>query len=205
MDVRVVRAGQADVTRAARVLAAALRGDAVMEALVPGDHDDAGRLTSVFASTVRAALVRGVVHLACDGDDVVGVAVWEHPGGGTGWAGTWAQAKEAPRLLAAVGLRHLPDALRAVQAFAAMRPRRPHWLLEYVAVAPSAHGRGVGSALLAHGLAEVDASGQPAYLEATTDASRRLYERFGFRAVGVVELRDAAATAMLREPVAHAS
>lgn len=63
----------------------------------------------------------------------------------------------------------------------AVRPLEPHWHLYMLAVAPRAQGRGVGSRLLAHGLARADAAGLPAHLEATTAASKRLYERHGFR------------------------
>jgi RimJ/RimL family protein N-acetyltransferase len=46
----------------------------------------------------------------------------------------------------------------------------------------------------------VDAAGLPAYLEATTEASRRLYERFGFVATGEVPVAGPRPWAMLREP-----
>jgi puromycin N-acetyltransferase len=49
-----------------------------------------------------------------------------------------------------------------------------------VAVTPEAQGSGVGTRLLRHRLAEIDDAGAAAYLEATTPASRQLYERLGF-------------------------
>jgi ribosomal-protein-alanine N-acetyltransferase len=57
-----------------------------------------------------------------------------------------------------------------------------------IAVLPAFRGRGYGSALLAHALAEAaDAGAQRATLEVrrSNDAARRLYERFGFRMAGV--------------------
>ena len=68
---------------------------------------------------------------------------------------------------------------------------------------PQARGKGVGSALLAHRLRVVDHSANPlAFLESTTPASRRLYERFGFEAVGSVPtLPGQSSTAMVRRLV----
>ena len=65
---------------------------------------------------------------------------------------------------------------------------------------------GVGSALLEHRLRVVDHSANPlAFLESTTPASRRLYERFGFEAVGSVPtLPGQSSTAMVRRPVGSA-
>ena len=45
----------------------------------------------------------------------------------------------------------------------------------------------MGSALMRHVLAEGDATGLPAYLEATTPRNRMLYERYGFEATGVIQ------------------
>jgi ribosomal-protein-alanine N-acetyltransferase len=57
-----------------------------------------------------------------------------------------------------------------------------------IAVLPAYRGRGYGSALLAHALAEAAGVGaERATLEVrrSNDAARRLYERFGFRMAGV--------------------
>ncbi len=59
-------------------------------------------------------------------------------------------------------------------------PTDPHWYLMAIGVRPSAQGRGLGGELLAHTLAKVDAERQPAYLEASSNRSRVLYERHGF-------------------------
>lgn len=59
-------------------------------------------------------------------------------------------------------------------------PHEPHWHLAFLAVHPEHWGRGIGSALLRHTHARLDAAGQPAYLEASNDDSRRLYLRHGF-------------------------
>ena len=65
----------------------------------------------------------------------------------------------------------------------AQRPTEPHWYAYMIAVAPEARGTGTGTALFRHGLERVDADGLPAHLESTTPASKRLYQRLGYREV----------------------
>ncbi|MBI1406337.1 MAG: GNAT family N-acetyltransferase [Caulobacter sp.] len=69
-------------------------------------------------------------------------------------------------------------------------PRAPHWYLWMIGVDPGVQGRGHGSALLAHTLALCDARGETAYLESSSTRNVPLYERFGFEAIGVIEVRD---------------
>jgi ribosomal protein S18 acetylase RimI-like enzyme len=69
----------------------------------------------------------------------------------------------------------------------AMHPQQPHWYLPWMGVRRDAQGNGVGSALLANGLARVDADGLPAYLEATNWRNAAFYARYGFEVMGVVE------------------
>ena len=52
---------------------------------------------------------------------------------------------------------------------------------------PDAQGLGVGSRLLAAGLARVDAKGLPAYLESSSPANVPLYRRHGFEVVEVLK------------------
>jgi len=74
----------------------------------------------------------------------------------------------------------------------ASHPHAPgHAYLPFVAVRPQRQGRGIGAALLRHRLAALDAAGTPAYLEASSVRSRRLYERIGFTRLPTrIELPD---------------
>jgi GNAT superfamily N-acetyltransferase len=77
----------------------------------------------------------------------------------------------------------------------------PHWYLPLIAVDPMLQGRGYGSALLKHALEVSDREGLPAYLEATSADSRRLYERHGFEATGEIQVADSPPLwPMLRKP-----
>lgn len=80
-------------------------------------------------------------------------------------------------------------------------PTEPHWYLPFIGVDPHHQGRGVGSGLLRSALARVDAGGLGAYLEASSERNRALYERHGF--VVRAEIRSATSPPlwpMWREP-----
>lgn len=53
-----------------------------------------------------------------------------------------------------------------------------------IAVAPERQGEGLGSALVRSVLDRCDQEGVPAYLEASNERSRALYERLGFGHTG---------------------
>ncbi len=80
-------------------------------------------------------------------------------------------------------------------------PTEPHWYLPLIGVDPVHQGRGLGSALLRHALKNCDRDHLPAYLEATSPSSRRLYERHGFEATGEIQAADSPTMwPMLRKP-----
>jgi GNAT superfamily N-acetyltransferase len=60
-------------------------------------------------------------------------------------------------------------------------PAQPHWHLGPLATARDQQGQGIGSALLTHFLAQVDAQSGVAYLETDTPRNVKLYTRFGFK------------------------
>lgn len=64
----------------------------------------------------------------------------------------------------------------------------PHHYLFAIGVLPDHQGNGLGGALLAHGHRRL--GGLPAYLEATSPDSRRLYHRHGYTDLGRIDLSD---------------
>lgn len=200
MSVVVETARPDEAAACARLLADVLGDDPVIRAMIPGDRDRTARLVALHVAQLRSGPLPGGsvdVARAEPGAPVLGVAVWHGPGHG---APARDRLRQLPAVVRAIGLRHLPTAAAQTARYERHRPRRPHWYLEEIAVSPDARGLGVGSALLRHGLARADAAGLPAYLEATSEASRRLYERFGFVATGPVPVRGPRPWAMLREP-----
>ncbi len=84
---------------------------------------------------------------------------------------------------------HAPAAIGFLLAIDAHHPKEPHWYLANLGVEPDRQGKGIGSSLLADGVARVDAEGLPAYLESSKERNVPLYARFGFEVVE--ELRPA--------------
>jgi GNAT superfamily N-acetyltransferase len=83
----------------------------------------------------------------------------------------------------------------------AFHPAEPHWYLPLIGTDPAQQGKGLGSALLRHALAVCDRQKMPAYLEATTARSARLYQRHGFEALGTIQVGTSPPlTPMLRRP-----
>jgi ribosomal protein S18 acetylase RimI-like enzyme len=95
----------------------------------------------------------------------------------------------------------LGELLSLFDRMAGFHPKEPHWYLPLIGVDPQWQGQGYGRMLMEQALALCDRGRQPAYLEATSPANRRFYERYGFRAIG--EIRSAGSPPlfpMLREP-----
>jgi ribosomal protein S18 acetylase RimI-like enzyme len=136
-------------------------------------------------------------------DGVAAVSVWLPPGAGP----------TVPRMVRA-GLLGVPfrTGLRSFAAFMKAndvmdrihkaRMPEPHWYLLLVGVDPELQGRGIGSALVKDGLAEVDGRGHPCYLETSERRNLAFYERHGFAVIEEVTLGAGGplAWAMRREP-----
>lgn len=182
----ITPASLADVPAAAAVLAEAFAGAPVLAAVTGRPSPTEDLLARLFAPLMRSgALPLGGVDLARrDDGEIVGVAVWEPPGGRTHLL---RQAAELPAFVAALGLRGLRHAASVQSRFARHRPAARHWYLAQVGAVASVRGTGVGSALLGSRLARIDAEGAAAYLESSNERNRRLYAREGFQEVAPID------------------
>ena len=74
------------------------------------------------------------------------------------------------------------------------------WYLAFIAVDPAKQGQGIGSFLLKEALKMIDEKGDRAYLEASNERNKALYERYGFEMIGKVQTGDSPpAFPMIRE------
>lgn len=164
-----------EARRCAGVVAAALLHDPVGLRAIRARHDRLCRMTSLYEAELRLGAFRHGHVDVCELDgEIVGVAAWVAPDAHRTLLET---LRQAPRYVHAVGPMHAASALRSLRIRQRARPVQAHWLLADVAVAEHARGHGIGGALLEHGLDRIDGA---TYLEATTAASQRLYERHGF-------------------------
>ncbi len=90
--------------------------------------------------------------------------------------------------MARVHGRALPRILQVLGFLEARHPHEPHYYLAFIGVEPAQQGRGMGSALLRPVLERCDREQMPAYLEASSERNRALYERHGFEVVEEVRL-----------------
>jgi GNAT superfamily N-acetyltransferase len=131
-------------------------------------------------------------------EDCLAVALWLAPG---------VEPDEATFMKLVVESmddRLLRDMTGLLEQMTRVHPAREHWYLPLTGADPIAQGRGLGSALLQHGLTTCDRDGLPAYLEATSPRNRSLYERHGFNVIGVIQSGSSPPMwAMLREPVSR--
>lgn len=65
------------------------------------------------------------------------------------------------------------------------------WRLETVGVDPSYQGTGLGTAVIAGGLTQIDKRGDPVALETSDERNVRLYRRLGFISTATTALPDA--------------
>ncbi|MCW3817542.1 GNAT family N-acetyltransferase [Micromonospora sp. DR5-3] len=193
-DVPIERLGAAETRSVAERIARAFRFLAVSRWLVPDEAKREAVLADDFEILVDHAMRHGIVHGTADR---AGVAVWFPQTGEPAPP----PADYAARLAAACG-EWTPRFQHLDELFEAHHPHADHHHLAFLAVAPERQGRGLGNALLRHHHAVLDAEGMPAYLEASSERSRDLYARHGYRAAEPFRVPDGAAFyPMWRDPV----
>ena len=191
---RVRTARPEDATSMAQALAAAFYNDAVFRHFCPDDDRRAAMLPDFFGVFVEAYLTHGDAYADAGG---AGAALWAYPGHDP----IGADAAYGDRLAEIAGV-DAPRLFEIVEALESQAPEEPHYHLQFLGVRPERQGEGLGAALMTPVLERCDRDGVPAYLEATSDRNRVLYERHGFRAHGAIPLPDGPALwRMWRDPV----
>lgn len=192
----VERARADDLGDVCSALVQAFHDDPVAEWVIPDADRRGAVLRGRFELLVEAFLRRGDVYLVADraGAALVlpaGVAlIGESEAEAFGKRLEEASGESAARFveLDTRKREHFPDA--------------PCLCLALMGVVPERQGRGLGTALLTTVLQRCDATTTPAYLEATTAGSRRLYELHAFECTGEIALPEGPSLwPMWREPV----
>ena len=198
----VRRAGADDRTQVVRVLSAAFLDDPVFEWIVPSRDERTALLPGVFEAFAEAYAHHDQTHVVVRAgtpeSTVSGVALWAPPG----------SEPILPHVkdhfytrIADVAGAHLERFGTVGEIFDAAHPTEPCWFLSLLGVDTGHQGRGFGSAVLREVLDAADRAAEPAYLEATNERNRALYERHGFRHVGDLTLPDGPTSyAMWRDP-----
>ncbi|MFI9820983.1 GNAT family N-acetyltransferase [Streptomyces sp. NPDC052013] len=179
MGVAIRTAGDGDRELVVRLLDEAFQNDPVSGWVFPGEEYRRRTHHRLMAAFTDIVLAEGRIDVTEDGS---ACALWmsvpadEHGQG---------EADDGP---AQVRQAVDPDNERVEQIgrlTADIHPSgRAHEYLWMIGVAPDRQGEGLGTALIASVLDRCDQEGLPAYLEASSERSRRLYERLGFALAG---------------------
>lgn len=179
LDIRSVAAG--DVADAWHTLTLAFSSDPCTRYIWPKPGDFLGGYPRLLQAIAGAKLERGRVFAAADFSVA---ALWLPPG----------EKADGDVIGALIGETVSPEraavGAEVGEQMGAFHPDAPHWYLSMIGVDPACQGRGLGSAMLKHTLALIDAEGLPAYLESSNPKNTPLYERFGFSVIGQIQPAD---------------
>lgn len=172
MGVAIRTAGEADRELVVRLLDAAFQDDPVSGWVFPGREHRRTTHPKLMAAFTDIVLDTGRIDVT---EDASACALWMSVP-----AGAHQEDDGAVHLREAVD-PHNERVELIGRLTARVHPTdRAHEYLWMIAAAPDRQGEGLGTALLASALDRCDREGLPAYLEASSARSRKLYERLGF-------------------------
>ncbi len=170
--VLVKQASSSDVPAIAEILADAFQDDRVFAWCIPDEGRRSATLPAFFELFAGAIAQSGEPYLATGG-----AALWVPPGRP---AVPSEREQEFGTAMEAIMAEDAERTFRIMAVLDENHPKEHHYYLPFLGVRRTDQGQGIGSALLRAVLRRCDAQGIPAYLEATSEANRRLYERHGF-------------------------
>lgn len=165
-------------------LAAAFADDPVWEWLFGPERNGGREAARLFEWVTAGHLGDASVWTSGGGS---ATAVWAPPGRHR--TPTRRVLGALPRLLAALGPRGFARLAR-LGAMEQIHPAEPHWYLSILGTDPALQGRGLGSAVVAPGLAAADAAGVGCYLESSKESNVPYYRRLGFEVTGTYDIDD---------------
>lgn len=172
-------AGAADVPVLSATLAEAFRSDPVMTWCYPDGGRRAEILPDVFRLFLTHTIPHGGVETVTDG---VAASIWVPP---TAEVDDEAMAGEVVE----VSGEYAERVVTALELLEAHHPTdEEHEYLFILGTRDAWQSRGLGSALIRSVTDRCDRDGVGAYLEATSQRNRSLYERHGFRVTEVLHL-----------------
>ncbi|WP_280265057.1 GNAT family N-acetyltransferase [Nocardia wallacei] len=181
MDERiVVRRASVDELDAVAAAYAEANADEAVTTWVLADHPEVAEqfVTQHVPEMVAQTLRDDEVWIAGVGEEIWAVSLWHTVASLDRYDEQHAEIAELARTTGLRPFRRLETVLTSVTE---RHPAEfPHRYLQSIATVPHRRGSGAGAAILTDRLKAAAAEGLPAYLEASTERSSRLYERCGF-------------------------
>ena len=167
-----------EAEKAIAVIVLAFASDPMARWSIP----DPAAYLAFFPAVVRAFGGNAFAHKAAyHAGEFAGAALWLPPGVRPDEEALFGLMQEA-----GAPERQL-DSAAVFKQMASYHPKERHWYLPLIGVDPIHRGKGLGSALLASALRNVDRGHFPAYLESSNPINVPLYERHGFRRMGMIQ------------------
>ena len=174
-------ASTTDLASVAETLTAAFLQDPVLSWCYPEPNRRAEILPAFFRRIVDAYLPWGGIYTT---PGQVSAAVWVPP----------SAAVDEDQLGSDLGAVSGDDAQRLYTLLEVIEAHHPHdadhQYLFVIGTRPDWQGVGIGSRMLRAVLRTCDDNGMPAYLEATNERNKQLYERHGFEVTDVLTLPE---------------
>ncbi|WP_174185607.1 GNAT family N-acetyltransferase [Nocardia barduliensis] len=182
MEITARQAGIQDRDALIEAFGIASADEVVTEWVLEG-HPDSNSRTAFVPGLIDRALRDDEIWVAGAGEQIWSVSIWQHVTSVQRFADEAGEARtmleQAPELRVAQRLAFITDLL------AREHPRElPHRYLQVIVTLPEHRGKGAGAVILADRLKAASEAGVPAFLEASTERSARLYSRCGFAATG---------------------
>jgi GNAT superfamily N-acetyltransferase len=175
----VTKTSSVEIERAVAVMTLAFTADPLMRWLFP----DASQYLRYFPAFLRAFASKAVLHgTSLQVGDCAGVAFWLPPNVGPDQAALSAIMQEG------IASNRQAEVSAFRERTGSYRPTKPYWWLPLIGVDPVHHHKGFGSTLLRHALVQCDSDHMAAHLETGNPANVPLYERYGFKSLGVVQV-----------------
>ncbi|MDC1110765.1 N-acetyltransferase [Gammaproteobacteria bacterium] len=186
---KIVKASTADLERVKGVLKIGFASDALMRWVFPDASSYLNSFDKWMEEFSRIAFENNIVYSE---ENFYGSSLWHPPG-------IFFDSMVLEPTFATIPEDRIETAVRFFGEFEKYHPEDA-WYLAFIAVDPAQQRKGIGSFLLKEALQMIDQKGERAYLEASNEQNKALYERHGFGEIGRVQFADSPpAFPMIRE------
>ncbi|HEY2034363.1 MAG TPA: GNAT family N-acetyltransferase [Rhizomicrobium sp.] len=183
-DVSVRKATAADTVPLSRSLARAFYTDPVFSHFLPDDSTRLKKLEGVMRILFKLGEPHGACYTTANYESIT---LWRPP---NEWDVPFmAYITNGPALIAAFG-GGIFRVLATMDRMEKIHPHIPHWYLQTIGTDPAFQGKGYGGVIMRHTLATADAAHMPCYLESSKDTNIPIYQSFGFKVTGEIQVPD---------------
>jgi len=185
-------AGEAEIHHAIATLVLAFATDPVSRWMYPAPDQYLLHMPRLFGALGTSSFDASAAQRS--GGDGLGVAIWLPPGIVADDGPIEAIVRES------VTKEKLAEFGALFEQIEHYRPAEPHWYLSLIGVEALHRNKGIGAALLKHGLQRCDHDRLPAYLWSSNPQNVSLYQRHGFELMGTIQVGSSPAVFPMLRP-----